>query len=131
MKTFRALGPLPLLLMLVLAACMPLAAQDPAVGINFTTWQQDDPALCPRGCVCRTGQNLKEGSLTSTTVAATIFGQLCTLLAGPVSLLGPGETAVNCDGIGAGNCGTVAPNVGILSTPVIKLTGTELRSISH
>jgi hypothetical protein len=49
----------------------------------------------------------------------------CTLLAGPVSLLGPGETAVNCDGVGAGSCGTIAPNVGILGTPGIHLTATN------
>jgi hypothetical protein len=181
METRRAVGPLLLLLMLVLTPSIPLAAQDPAVGINFTTWQQDDPAICPQGCVYRTGQNLKESSLTAATLSPYTFGQLCnyavdgqiygqplvvenvdfnggaaitvayvvtqngsvyafggtpsaptgstvppcTLLAGPVTLLGSGETAVNCDNIGAGNCGTIAPNVGILGTPVIKLTSTN------
>src|ERR1700691_6319886 len=43
----------------------------------------------------------------------------CTLLAGPVSLLGSGETAVNCDGIGGLECLTIAPNGGIHGTPVI------------
>ncbi len=180
MKALRAVGPFFSLLMLSLAVRAPLAAQDPATGVNVTTWQQDDPAFCS-GCVYRTGENLKESTLTPSSVVDTTFGQLCnytvdgqiygqplvvmnvkfnggapmtvayvvtqngsvyafggtpaapsgpttpqcTLLAGPVPLLGSGETAVNCDGIGAGNCGTVAPNVGILSTPVIHLTGTN------
>lgn len=180
MRVFRAMGPLLSLLMFVLIPYIPLAAQDPAAGINYTTWQQDDPGYCP-GCVYRTGQNLKEGALNSTTVTPTTFGQLCyynvdgqiygqplvvenvhwnggalqtvayvvtlngsvyafgatpaaptgqavppcTKLAGPVSLLGSGETAVNCDSIGHLDCGTLAPNVGILGTPVIQLTGTN------
>lgn len=74
MKALRVVG--PLLLMLVLAAPIPLAAQDPATGINFTTWQQDDPAICPHGCVYRTGQNLKEGILNNG-LSPTTFGQFC------------------------------------------------------
>lgn len=49
----------------------------------------------------------------------------CTLLAGPISLLGPGETAVPCSAVGGMDCQTIAPNVGILGTPVIQLTGTN------
>jgi hypothetical protein len=45
----------------------------------------------------------------------------CTFLKS-ASLLGPGETAVNCDNIGGFDCATIAPNVGIPGTPVIRLT---------
>jgi hypothetical protein len=48
----------------------------------------------------------------------------CPLLAGPIPLVptGSNETAVFCDNIGGTDCAAVAPNVGILGTPVIALT---------
>jgi hypothetical protein len=169
------------LLALVLSPCTLIQAQAPGSSVNVTTWQQDDPAVCSGGCVYRTGANLSESALNSTTVADTVFGQLCNytvdvqiygqplvvtnvqfgggpattvvyvatqngsvyafggsptapvgsntppcqLLAGPISLLGSGETAVYCDNIGGTNCGTVAPNVGILGTPVVHLSSTN------
>jgi hypothetical protein len=182
MKALQVVGPLLSLLMLTLAARIPLSAQDPVTGgVNVTTWQQDDPAFCTANCVYRTGENLKESTLLPGTLTPKNFGQLCssavdgqiygqplvvmnvpfnggaqttvvyvvtqngsvyafggapaaptgssmpacTLLAGPVSLLGPGEVAVNCDGVGADTCGTIAPNIGILGTPVMHLTATS------
>ncbi|HEV2396538.1 MAG TPA: hypothetical protein VGS27_06335 [Candidatus Sulfotelmatobacter sp.] len=49
----------------------------------------------------------------------------CTLLAGPVSLLGSGETVVNCANLGGGGCRTIAQVAGIVSTPVIQITSTS------
>lgn len=47
----------------------------------------------------------------------------CTLLSGtPVSLLLSGETAPTCNNLGGGHCLTIAPNIGILGTPVINTT---------
>jgi hypothetical protein len=45
----------------------------------------------------------------------------CTKLNGPVPLFpaGSGETAVNCANVGGMECQTIAPNVGLLGTPVI------------
>lgn len=77
MKALRVVGPLLSLLMLTIAARIPLSAQDPATGgVNVTTWQQDDPAFCTANCVYRTGENLKESALKPT-LSAYNFGQLC------------------------------------------------------
>jgi hypothetical protein len=47
----------------------------------------------------------------------------CTLLSGtPVSLLLSGESAPTCNNLGGGHCQTIAPNVGVLGTPVISTT---------
>ena len=54
-------------------------------------------------------------------------GTLCNILLGPVSLLQnnfsgqPVMSAASCLNIGAGGCGTIAPKVGILGTPVINI----------
>lgn len=51
-------------------------------------------------------------------------GGSCTKLVGPVGVLGTNETAANCGMLGGGVCKTIAPNIGILGTPVIT-TGTN------
>jgi hypothetical protein len=60
------------LIVMALAVSGPSAAQDPgAPSFNVLTWQIDHG---------RTGQNLREGVLTSSTVSSTggkNFGQLC------------------------------------------------------
>jgi len=61
------------------------------------------------------------GSLYAFNGAPTA-GNCPTQLAGPVSLLNPGESAPTCNFLGGTNCQTIAPRVGILGTPVISAT---------
>ena len=61
-------------ILLYTSVCFPkyLAAQ---ATVNVTTGHQDIPAICT-GCVYRTGQNLQEGTLT-TTLTSNTFRQFC------------------------------------------------------
>ncbi len=169
------IGVIASFLLVVLSCGHFCFAQDNGAFVNVTSWQQDDPPICA-GCFYRTGQNLKEGALT-TSISGYNFGQFCSYnvdgqiygqplvvtsvkfnggaaqtvvyvatqndsvyafagtpsapsgsppqctLLQKVSLLGSGETPVLCQNVGGQNCATIAPVIGVIGTPAIRLTG--------